>query len=437
MRIFRPGDPGYSDCIGGLARSAEPERRVAESVAEILQAVRERGDEALIELTERFDGARLTPEALRVTEGEFVDAERKVDEELRAAVAAAHRNVRTFAEASLRKDWEMVNEQGAMVGERFLPFERVGVYVPGGSAPLVSTALMTVTLGAAAGVPELVVTTPCGRDGTIDPNLLYALRVAGATEVYRIGGAQAIAAMAFGTETIAAAAKVFGPGNSYVVEAKRQCFGRVAIDLLPGPSEILVLADDSADAAWIAADLLAQVEHDPESVAGLATDSLSLLEGVAVEVARQAAGLRRKEIVLRALERAFLVQVTGWEDGIALANAFAPEHLSLVCRDPDAVLPLLRSAGAIFIGGYAPVAAGDFLAGPSHTLPTGGAGKSFAGLTADQFQRRTSVLRFDREALQRSRAVIETFCRVEGLDAHARSAAIRFRASPVEPPEGL
>jgi len=258
MTILKPRDPNYKAVIASLNRSAEPDPRVSETVAKIIADIRKRGDAALIEFTEKFGGPKLTAKQLKVSAAEFKEAEKKVDARTRAAVIVSHTNVREFAEKSLRKSWSGKNRQGGKVGERFDPFQRVGIYVPGGTAPLVSTAMMTCTLAAAAGVPEIVVTTPADKNGVVNPALLHALRVAGATEVYKVGGAQAVAAMAYGTESVAHVLKIFGPGNAYVVEAKRQCFGRVAIDLLPGPSEILVIADDTANADWIASDLLAQ-----------------------------------------------------------------------------------------------------------------------------------------------------------------------------------
>jgi histidinol dehydrogenase len=292
----------------------------------------------------------------------------------------------------------------------FYPFERVGIYVPGGTAPLVSTALMTVTLAAAAGVPEIVVCTPCGPDGTIQTALLAALKLAGATEVYRVGGSQAIAAMAYGTESIRPVAKVFGPGNSYVVEAKRQVFGVVAIDLLPGPSEVLILADKTGDAVCIAADILAQAEHGKDSQAGFITDDAGLLEAVLAEVQRQAETLGRQAMLRPVLEKGvFLILVPSMEEGAELVNQYAPEHLSLITEREGEILPCIRTAGAIFLGNASPGAVGDFLAGPSHTLPTGGAGKSFPGLTVDMFQRRTSIIRLDKASCARSEPIVKAF----------------------------
>ena len=427
MRILTYRDPDYATEVARFARRAAPPEGVAAVVADVLAAVADRGDAAVLEYTAKFDGANLESAAkLRVSEEEFDQADSALTEDIVEAVVQSRSNVRDFAEKSKRRDWSGMNAQGAEVGERYDPFERVGIYVPGGTAPLVSSANMTVALAAAVGVPEIVVTTPCNARGEVNPVLLYALREAGATEVYKIGGAQAIAAIAIGTETIAPVSKIYGPGNSYVVEAKRQSFGLVAVDLLPGPSEIIVLSDDSGEPEWIASDLLAQAEHGGDSLLAFITDSEELIEKVKAAVERQAETLRRQGPIREVLEKGCtLVLVPGLDEGIEITNAFAPEHLSLISKREEEILPRIKTAGAIFLGNFSPVAAGDFLAGPSHELPTGGAGKSFAGLTIDQFQRRTSIVKLDQEALERSRPTIEVFARVEGLDAHGRSATIR------------
>ena len=426
MKIIRHTDPGYPAAASALNRRAEASDAVREVVSGVIKAVRERGDAAVLELVEKFDGARLTPAQMRVPQAELDAAWEAADATLKSALQASHRNVTAFAQRSMRQDWSFQNEQGANVGEVYHPFERVGCYVPGGTAPLVSTSIMTVAIAAAAGVPEIVVCTPCGRDGTVNAGLLAALKLAGATEVYQIGGSQAIAAMAYGTETIRPVTKIFGPGNSYVVEAKRQAFGVVSIDLLPGPSEVLILADKSGNPAFIAADILAQAEHGKDSMAGFITDDAALLDAVVAQVGVQCATLSRQAQLTPVLEKGvFLMLVPSLEEGARLANDFAPEHLSLITTREEAILPLIRTAGAIFLGNYSPVAVGDFLAGPSHTLPTGGSGKSFPGITADMFQRRTSIIRLDRESCAKSEPVVSAISAVEGLDAHARSVSIR------------
>ncbi len=427
MQILKFDEPAFDRKLKALNRVARPDPMVSTAVREILDGVEERGDSALLEFSEKFGGPKLTAAKLRVKDAELDGALEALDPKVLRALKTSHRNVLDFAKQSMRKNWTARNAQGAQVGERFDGFSRVGIYVPGGTAPLVSTAIMTVTLAKAAGVGEIVVTSPCGADGKLNPALLAALKLAGATEVYRVGGAQAIAALAFGTKTIRPVVKIFGPGNAYVVEAKRQVFGRVAVDLLPGPSEVLVVADDSANAEWVAADLLAQAEHGSRSVVGFVTNSAEMLAQVEAAIHGRLQKLSRQTHLLPVIEKdTFLVLVESMDEAIRFANDFAAEHVSLVTKSARKDAERLTSTGAIFVGGWSPVAAGDFMAGPSHELPTGGAGKAFPGLTVDQFQRRTSVVEFDEESLRKSLPVIEVFSGIEGLDAHGESAAARF-----------
>ena len=428
MRILQFNNPGFERALKeALAASSLFDPAVEERAKTILDAVRARGDDALIEFTARFDGAKLDASQLAVTQAEMMNASLVADTSLRAAVAEADRNIASFARKSRRRGWQSTNSHGAKVGEKFDPFQRVGIYIPGGTAPLVSTALMTVVLAREAGCPEIVVCTPCGKDGSINPSLLFAARAAGATEIYRVGGAQAIAAMAYGTPTIRKVQKIFGPGNAYVVAAKRLVVGHVAIDLLPGPSELLVLADDTANARLVAADLLAQLEHGSgHERVWLVTTSLNLIRSVQKQLARQIPSLSRREYIKRALENAWLIQVRGIQDGVDLANRLAPEHCEVVTRNPRKVSEGIRTAGAILLGKCSPTVLGDYVAGPSHTLPTGGAGASFPGLTVDQFQRRTSVVEYSAPALKKALRAVRTFATVEGLTAHGRSAEMRF-----------
>ena len=400
---------------------------IEQRTRDIIAAVRERGTAAVLEFTERFDGAKLSEEQLAVTQAELLAASLKADAPLRAAVTAAAKNIAAFAKRSRRRNWSARNSHGATVGEKFDPFQRVGVYIPGGTAPLVSTALMTITLARVAGCPEIAVCTPCGRDGTVNPALLFAARTAGATEIHKIGGAQAIAALAHGTSTIAPVQKIFGPGNAYVVTAKRLLFGHVAVDLLPGPSEVLVLADDSANPKFIVADLLAQAEHGSgHERVWLVTTSAKILKAVEQEIPRQLAALSRREFITKALaNNGWLIHVKTLADGLALVNRLAPEHCEVMVRAPQAASEKILTAGAIFLGHWSPTVLGDYVAGPSHTLPTGGAGRSFAGLTVDQFQRRTSVVEYDRAALKQALSAVKKFAELEGLDAHGKSAEVR------------
>ncbi|MEO8204812.1 MAG: histidinol dehydrogenase [Chthoniobacterales bacterium] len=426
MQTLRHTDSNFKKAISQLDRHYQPTAKVRDTVAEILASVSKQGDRAVACYTQKFGGPTLSPARFRVSEKEIQSALSSLEPKVRRALLAAKSNVAAFAQKSLRRNWKMKNRQGAIVGERFDPFQRVGLYVPGGTAPLVSTAVMTCTLAQAAKVPEIVAVTPADSKGRVHPALLSALHLCGATEVYRIGGAQAIAAIALGTKIIAPVDKIFGPGNAYVVEAKRQVFGRVAVDLLPGPSEILIIADSGANPAWIAADLLAQAEHGHGSIAILVSNAASLLAKVEKEVLRQSATLKRQDALRASLRHTFLVHVKTLKDAVDLANDFAPEHLSLAVRNPQKIAQDIRTSGAIFFGDISPVAGGDFVAGPSHELPTGGAGKSFAGLTVDQFQRRTSLVEFNPQSLRRSLSAIRLFSEIEGLDAHGRSAAIRL-----------
>ena len=430
MKVIRHTDADFSRKLDEVtAPSSLFDPVIEQRTRAILEAVQARGDAAVLEFTEKFDGATLAAGRLAVTQAELFKASLAADASLRAAVVEAETNIANFAKKSLRKNWQMKNSHGAVVGEKFDPFRRVGVYIPGGKAPLASTALMTITLAKAAGCPEIVACTPCGRDGSINPALLFATRAAGATEIYRVGGAQAIAAMAYGTKTIRRVQKIFGPGNDYVVTAKRLLVGQVAIDLLPGPSELLVLADDTANPKFAAADLLAQAEHGSgHERVWLVTTSAKIIKAVGQEIARQAPKLARQEFIQRVLDNnVWLIQVKTLDDGVALANRLAPEHCEVMTRNPRQLSTRILTAGAIFLGPWSPTVLGDYVAGPSHTLPTGGAGASFAGLTVDQFQRRTSVVEYTRASLRKALPAVKKFAELEGLDAHGKSAEIRTK----------
>lgn len=426
MRELHYQDAEYPTFVQSLNRKAIPDTSLSEKVSEIIGLVEKEGDQALVAFTEKFDKIKLRREELFVTEAELNAAEKSVSQEVKEAIAATLENIRAFAEKSMRSDWQFKNHQGAEVGERFLPYDRVGVYIPGGKAPLVSTALMTAAFAQAANVPSILAATPVNSEGVVNPHLLYALKASGATEILKVGGAQAIAAMALGTESVVAVEKIFGPGNRFVVEAKRQMVGAVAIDLLPGPSEILVIADDTATPAFIAADLLAQAEHGGDSVVGFITNSEALWDSVKKEISLQLKNLSRKEYLEKVInDGTFCLITENLDEAVTICNAFSPEHLSLIVKEEDRILSEIKTAGAIYVGNFSAVAVGDFLAGPSHTLPTGGSGKSFSGIRADQFQRRTSIVKMDKAAVQRSEEFVNTFARIEGLDAHGASVSIR------------
>ena len=411
-----------------LERSAFPEE-AEKAAAEVLAAIRKDGDKAVAQYVEKFEGAKLTPKKFRVTDAELAAAEAKVSPALKKAVKDAYNRVMKFSKASLKSPWTMKTPKGGSAGEFYSPMDRVGVYVPGGTAPLASTSVMTVTLAKAAGVKEIVACTPAGPTGTPNPVLLYALKLAGATEVYRVGGIQAIGLMAFGTKTVRKVQKIVGPGNAFVTAAKRQVYGYVGIDQVAGPSEIAVLADGTVDAKWVAADLLSQAEHGSGwEKSLLVTQSAAFAEEVKKEMFAQTETLSRKALIQRVFDRdgvLFCVTPTV-EEGLELVNRFAPEHFEIMCRDALRLMKGVRAAGAVFAGAWTPESAGDFVAGPSHVLPTGGAANMFNGLTPDDFRRRHSYVAFTQGDLAETKETIEAFAQVEGLDAHGRAASIRF-----------
>ncbi|MCQ2390074.1 MAG: histidinol dehydrogenase [Kiritimatiellae bacterium] len=411
-----------------LARSAFPEE-AEKAAAEVLADIRADGDKAVAHYVAKFEGAQLTPKKFRVTEKELASAEAQVPPALKRAVKDAYTRVMRFSKASLKAPWTMKTPRGGSAGEFYSPMDRVGVYVPGGTAPLASTSVMTVTLAKAAGVKEIVACTPAGPTGTPNPVLLYALKLAGATEVYRVGGIQAIGLMAFGTKSVKKVQKIVGPGNAFVTAAKRQVYGYVGIDQVAGPSEIAVLADGTVSARWVAADLLSQAEHGSGwEKSLLVTQSASFAQEVKRELLEQTKSLSRKALIQRVLDRdgvLFCVTPT-LEEGLELVNRFAPEHFEIMCKDALKLMKGVRSAGAVFAGAWTPESAGDFVAGPSHVLPTGGAANMFNGLTPDDFRRRHSFVAFTKDDLDETKDTIAAFAQVEGLDAHGRAASIRF-----------
>ena len=412
-----------------LERSAFPEE-AEKAAAAVLAEVRVRGD-AVADCVSRFEGANLKPGQFRISQAELKRADASVPAHLKRAVRDAYTRVMRFSKASLRSSWTMKTPRGGSTGEFFSPMDRVGVYVPGGTAPLASTSIMTVTLARAAGVKEIVACTPAGKTGAVNPTLLYALKLAGATEIYRVGGIQAIGMMAFGTKSCRKVQKIVGPGNAYVTAAKRQVYGYVGIDQVAGPSEIAVLADGTVSAKWVAADLLSQAEHGSgweKSLLG--TQSRDFAEEVKRELFAQMDTLSRKEIIQRVIDRdgILFVVTPSLSEGLELVNRFAPEHFEIMCREATRLMKGVRAAGAVFAGAWTPESAGDFVAGPSHVLPTGGAANMFNGLTPDDFRRRHSFVAFTKADLRETEPTIAAFAAVEGLDAHGRAASIRFGA---------
>ncbi|MCQ2395357.1 MAG: histidinol dehydrogenase [Kiritimatiellae bacterium] len=413
-----------------LARSAFPEE-AEKAAAEVLAAIRAEGDVAVARYVEKFEGAKLTAKQFRVSEKELAAAEAQVAPALKKAVKDAYRRVMKFSKASLKAPWTMKTPRGGTAGEFYSPMDRVGVYVPGGTAPLASTSVMTVTLAKAAGVKEIVACTPAGPTGTPNSVLLYALKLAGATEVYRVGGIQAIGLMAFGTKSVKKVQKIVGPGNAFVTAAKRQVYGYVGIDQVAGPSEIAVLADGSVPAKWVAADLLSQAEHGSGwEKSLLVTHDAKFAAEVQKEMFAQTETLSRKALIQRVFDRdgvLFCVTPT-LQEGLELVNRFAPEHFEIMCKDALKLMKGVRAAGAVFAGAWTPESAGDFVAGPSHVLPTGGAANMFNGLTPDDFRRRHSYVAFTQKDLAETKETIAAFAQVEGLDAHGRAASIRFES---------
>ncbi len=410
-----------------LARPAFDSK--AEAVArEVLADIKANGDSAVAQYVRQYDGATLAPAKFAVSQEERKAAIAGVDADFKRAATETHKRIVRFCQAGLRKDWTIPTPKGGTVGEMYIPLARIGTYIPAGAAPLASTALMTVALARAAGVTEIVACTPADANGIVNPYLLYALDLAGVTEVYKVGGIQAIGAMAYGTKTIRKVQKIVGPGGPYVTAAKKLVYGEVDLDLVAGPSEIAILADDTAVPAFVAADLLSQAEHGTgHEKALLVTPSARLAEAVQKELAEQTETLSRQQAIRKVLaDGALIVVVENLDAGMELCNQFAPEHFEIMTEEPRRWVKKARNAGAVFVGSWTPECAGDFVAGPSHVLPTGGTAAVFSGLTVDSFRRRTSVIAFTRADLAEVVSVIDAFGRVEQLDAHARSAKIRF-----------
>ena len=433
MKRFDGDDPDLLEKLSRDLGAASRDLEVEKVVSDIIELVGQDGDSGLLDLTERFDGVRLEPDFLRVAEAEIAKSRDVLREEERMAIQEAIDNIRSFHEQGHPLDWTAENSHGGVVGERHYPINRVGLYVPGGSVPLVSTVLMTATLAKVANVPEIAVATPPKSDGTIDPSLLAALAMLGIDEVYRIGGAQAVAALALGTETVPPVDKIFGPGNAFVNEAKRQVFGLVGVDLLPGPSEVMVLCDDTARPSHVAAALLAQAEHGSGKervfLVGLHP---AVVDDSLEEMKVQLEKLSHKESILKVLDKGlFVVDASTEDQAIEVTNFVAPEHLELQVEENklDRLTDAISTAGAILQGHDTPTVLGDFAAGPSHVLPTGRAARFSSGLRLSDFYRRSSVLRYDVSALAKAEQVVTCFSSMESLDAHGRSLSVRLEKS--------
>ena len=399
---------------------------VSDIVAGIVTDVRARGDAALLEYTERFDHAVLR--SLQVSKEEFDEAMALVDPRMQAVLKKAAASIRAFHNEQRRSGFILNDRKGVVMGQKVLPLERVGIYVPGGTATYPSTVLMDSIPAKIAGVKELMITTPPGRDGKVNPVILAAARIAGVDRVFKVGGAQAVAALAYGTESIPKADKIVGPGNAFVTEAKRQIFGVAAIDMIAGPSEILIVADAKTDPAYAAADLLSQAEHDKNASAVLITDSEALARQVQAELEKQLALLPREGIARASIEaRGKIIITRDIESAIATANRLAPEHLELSLDQPFDYLDAVQNAGSVFLGRSCPEALGDYMAGPNHTLPTAGTARFSSPLSVDDFVKKIQYTYFSAEAFRDVAPDVVFFARQEGLEAHARSALVRLQ----------
>ena len=424
MRILDFDSLAPEEFLNRDVRGAED---VSAAVDGIIAEVRRRGDAALRDFTRRFDGAE--PESLRVTEAEFAAAREAVDPGFLETLREAAENIRRFHERQRHNGFLLADRPGVLMGQRWSPIEKVGVCVPRSPEAFPSTVLMNVIPAKIAGVETIVLATPPRRDGSVSPEALLAAELAGATDIFKVGGAQAVAALAYGTESVPRVDKIVGPGGAFVATAKRKVFGQAAIDMIAGPSEILVLADGKSNPGWVAADLLSQAEHDALSSAVLVTDSRELAEAVRAEVEAQLEALPRRDVARRSIEDNGKIIVTDSLDKAVLAvNRIAPEHLELCVDDPFALLPRIKHAGSVFLGRTTPEALGDYFAGPNHTLPTNGTARFSSPLGVDDFMKRSSFLCYDREALDACADKIADFARREGLEGHARSALSRKKS---------
>ena len=428
MRTVRLTKESTKDILENLLkRSPNNYGKFEAAVADILANVKEKGDEALFSYTKEFDKVEVTPETIRVTEAEIEEAYKAVDASLLEVIRKALVNIRSYHEKQRQNSWFTSTENGTMLGQKVTPLNRVGVYVPGGKAVYPSSVLMNIVPAKVAGVPHIVMSTPPGKDGKVNPSTLVAAKEAGADEIYKVGGAQAIGALAYGTASIPKVDKIVGPGNIFVALAKKAVYGHVSIDSIAGPSEILVLADETANAHYVAADLLSQAEHDEMASAILITTSTELAQNVEKEIEGYLKVLSRKEIIEKSLENfGYILIAEDMDEAIEAANEIASEHMEIVTQNAFEVMMKVRNAGAIFIGEYSSEPLGDYFAGPNHVLPTNGTAKFFSALSVDDFIKKSSIVYYSRSALQEIHKDIIQFASSEQLTAHANSIAVRF-----------
>lgn len=410
-----------------LKRSPNNYGQYQATVDEILCAVREKRDEAVFAYTKKFDGCEINAENIKVTEAEYEEAMQSMDEPFLKAMKKSMKNVIAFHKDQLRQSFITTKEDGSIIGQRITPLENVGIYVPGGKAVYPSSTLMCALPAKVAGVKNIYMTTPPGKDGKVNPRILAAAKLAGVTAVYKVGGAQAIGALAYGTESIPKVDKIVGPGNIFVALAKKSVYGSVNIDSVAGPSEIMVLADETANPRFVAADLLSQAEHDELASSILVTTSKELAEAVSKEVDEFLKVLSRREIIQKSLDNyGYILLADTMEDGIDAVNEIASEHLEIVTANPFETMTKIKNAGAIFLGSYSSEPLGDYMAGPNHVLPTNGTAKFFSPLSVDDFIKKSSIISYSKEALESIHEDIEVFAKAEGLTAHANSIAVRF-----------
>ena len=428
MRIIKLNEQSRANILADLLKRDPNNYSAYEgTVQEIVDDVRARGDEALFEYTKKFDGAELSADNIRVTQAEIQEALSQVDPNLLAVMKKSMKNIREYHEKQKQYSWFDSKPNGTILGQKVTALSNVGVYVPGGKAAYPSSVLMNIIPAEVAGVEKIVMVTPPGKDGKVNPVTLIAAHLAGATEVYKVGGAQAIAALAFGTKSIPRVDKIVGPGNIFVALAKKAVYGHVSIDSIAGPSEILVLADETANPRYVAADLLSQAEHDELASAILVTTSMELAEKVSAEADAFVQNLSRKAILEKSLENyGYILVADSMEDAIETANAIASEHLEIVTKNPFEVMTKIQNAGAIFMGEYSSEPLGDYFAGPNHVLPTNGTAKFFSPLGVDDFIKKSSIIYYSREALEAVHTDIESFAEAEHLTAHANSIRVRF-----------
>ncbi|MBQ7583677.1 MAG: histidinol dehydrogenase [Lachnospiraceae bacterium] len=428
MKIVRLNKETKKDLLERLLkRSTNDYGEIEERVAAIIDNVRHNGDKAIFDYARQFDKCELDEGSFTVTEKEIEEGAASVDPGLYSVMEKAYANIRSYHEKQIRQSFFTTKEDGSILGQRITPIQRVGVYVPGGKAAYPSTLLMNIAPAQCAGVPEIIMCTPAGADGRVTPVVLAAAKITGVKRIFKTGGAQAVAGMAYGTGMIPKVDKIVGPGNIYVALAKRAVYGHVSIDSVAGPSEVMVLADDSANARYVAADLLSQAEHDEMASAILVTTSMELAEKVVHEIEGFLPKLSRREIIERSLDNyGFALVADNMEDALDAVNEIASEHLEIVTRDPWGTMTRVKNAGAIFLGEYSSEPLGDYFAGPDHVLPTNGTAKFFSPLSVDDFIKKSSVICYTKEALEAVHEDVETFAKSEGLTAHANSVAVRF-----------